>query len=306
MHNGNPKAPFLMSDLTPAFRLIRASRPRPDVVHVTGLARLAHRLESEIAIPSLVLFPGPPSLTHRELIGRCLHVAGVGAVAPYLRENFRTEIHEVTAGVDAGLFRPVPPIARERLGLDEGDRAILFAGRLVPLKNLPLLAEAFAGIRHRVERARLVVAGDGPLRADLVRRCARAGLRAEGTRPDVILAGEVPHAAMAEIYAAADLVVLTSLDESFSLVALEAMACGRAVLVPAAGYLPRLVEDRVTGRLYPPGELQPLVDAGVHMLGDIGERRRLGEAARDAAMRRHTWDAVAREFLELYEGMAPA
>ncbi|MBI3447974.1 MAG: glycosyltransferase family 4 protein [Acidobacteria bacterium] len=289
-----------------AFRLIRAGLPRPDVVHVTGLARLAHRLESELFIPSLVLFPGPPSLTHRALIGRCRHVAGVGAVAPYLRENFRAGIHEVTAGVDTGVFRPVPPAARERLGLLGDDRVVLFAGRLVPLKNLPLLAEAFAGIRERVAGARLVVAGDGPSRSEFVRRCARAGLRADGIRPDVVIAGEVPHDAMAEIYAAADLVVLTSLDESFSLVALEAMACGRAVLVPAAVYLPRLVEDRVTGRLYPRGERQPFVDAAVQMLGDPAERQRLGAAARDAAMRRHSWDAVAREFMKLYEGMAPA
>ena len=286
-----------------AFALLASSASRPDLVQVTGLPRLARRIESKLALPSLLLFPGPPSLAHREMILACRHVAGVGAVTPYLRENFRPEIHDVTAGVDAEHFRPGPSDLRRDLRIPDGTPLILFAGRLVPLKNIPLLVEAFVELRRSLPSARLLVAGDGPMRSDLVRRAARAGLRTRGEGADLILAGDVPHASMPRYYAAADLLVLTSLNESFSLVALEAMACGRTVLVPAAGYLPTLIEDGVTGVLYHAGDRRALVERAASLLKDAGARETIGRAARESALKRHSWGAVASEFVDLYRRM---
>jgi glycosyltransferase involved in cell wall biosynthesis len=286
-----------------AFGLVASSRPRPDIVQVTGLPDLARRIESDLGVPAVLLFPGPPSTRHRETIAACRNVVGVGAVTPYLRERFRPDVHDMTAGVDVERFRPGVPDVRGSLGIPAAAPVILYAGRLVPLKNLPLLVEAFAEIRRALPEARLVVAGDGPLRSYIFAAAARHGLSASpGPSPAAALvhAGEIPHAEMPARYASADLVVLTSLEESFSLVALEAMACGRALLVPAVGYLPRLVEDGATGALYPAGDRAALVGRALALLADGGARRRLGAAARERALARHSWAAVAAEFLALY------
>jgi glycosyltransferase involved in cell wall biosynthesis len=285
-----------------AFDLLAASRPRPDLVQVTGLPRLARRLESELGLPTLLLFPGPPSLAHLDRIRACRHVAGVGAVTPYLREHFRTDVHDMTAGVDATLFRPGPSDLRRDLRIPEEAPLLLFAGRLVPLKNIPLLVEAFVELRRSIPSARLLVVGDGPMRTDLLRSGRHAGLLTGGGGA-LIHAGDVPHASMPRYFAAADLLVLTSLNESFSLVALEAMACGRTTLVPAAGYLPTLIDDGVTGVLYPPGDRRTLVEKAASLLRDASTRERIGRAAREAALKRHSWDAVASEFVELYRRM---
>jgi glycosyltransferase involved in cell wall biosynthesis len=282
------------------FDLLAASRPRPDLVQVTGLPRLARRLEAELALTTLLLFPGPPSLTHLDRIRACRHVAGVGAVTPYLREHFRIDVHDMTAGVDATLFRPGPSDLRRDLRIPEEAPLLLFAGRLVPLKNLPLLVEAFVELRRSIPSARLLVVGDGPMLADLLRRGRRAGLLTGGGGAALLHAGDVPHASMPRYYAVADLLLLTSLNESFSLVALEAMACGRTTLVPAAGYLPTLIDDGVTGVLYPPGDRRTLVEKAASLLRDASTRERIGRAAREAALKRHSWGAVASEFVELY------
>ncbi len=289
-----------------ALRELGGMTPRPDLVQVTGLPDLAVRIEEELGLPVLLLFPGPPSERHREAIRRARHVAGVGAVTPYLREQFPREIHDMTAGVDAALFRPGAPSLRGRLGIPEEARVILFAGRLVPLKNLPLLIDVYEEVRREIPESRLLVAGDGPLRSDLLRAAARARIpvgRSGRGKAGLIHAGEIPHDEMPGCYASSDLLVLTSRNESFSLVALEAMACGVAVVVPAVGYLPRLVQEGESGLLYPAGNRDACVDAVLRLLRDPGERRRLGGGGREAALKRHSWDAVAEAFLALYRKM---
>jgi len=286
-----------------AYGRIAAARPPFDLVQVTGLPRLARRIEVEGRTPVVLLFPGPPSIRHREEVRACRTVVGVGAVTPYLKENFREDVHDMTAGVETSLFRPDAPSARADLGIDDGALVVIYAGRLVPLKNLPLLVEAFAGIRREIPAARLLVVGGGPLRGELHAEARRAGLSV-GRRGDegcaIVDAGEAPHVRMPSFYTAADLLLLSSLNESFSLVALEAMACGVCVLVPAVGYLPRLVADGVSGVLYPAGDARALVAAAVSVLNDPGRRRRIGAEARRAALERHSWDAVAAEFAALY------
>lgn len=278
-----------------AERILAESRPCPDVAQITGMPRLARRLEERHGITTVLLFPGPPSPRHREAIMAAAAVAGVGAVTPYLREHFSREIHDMTAGVDPGLFRPGLPSVRRRMGLDPGTPVILYAGRLVPLKNIPMLVAAFAAVSSAVPAARMLVAGDGPLRSGLLAAAAAAGVAGR-----VHLAGEIPHTEMPAWYAAADLLLLTSENESFSLVALEAMACGVPVVAPRVGYLPSLIGEEGAGRIYPPGDLAACSAMIRELLEDREAARRAGQAARRRAEERHSWDKVAGEFESLY------
>lgn len=101
-----------------------------------------------------------------------------------------------------------------------GDPVILFVGRLIPRKAPTLAVEAFAELRKRM-RARMLIAGDGPLRDDVLATAERLGVR-----DDVELTGLLPHEKVQSWYDSATVLLFSSLRESFGAPMLEASARG--------------------------------------------------------------------------------
>lgn len=153
---------------------------------------------------------------------------------------------------------------------------VVAIGRLVAQKRPDLLVEAFARARRRVE-ARLLICGDGPLRAAVRRRVERLGLTAH-----VHLAGFVdnPYAWMA----ASDLFALTSDYEGLPNALIEAQGLGLPAVSTDCPFGPNeIIEPGVTGLLVPPGDVAALADAMAQLLADPERRRALGAAARRRA-----------------------
>lgn len=142
--------------------------------------------------------------------------------------------------------------------------------RLVPQKGLDVLLDAFSRIPPP---ARLVIAGDGPLRPALERRAAA---------PD--LAGRVrllgPRADAAAVMAALDLFVLPSRWEGFGLVLLEAMAAGRPIVASRVSAIPEVVAEGGTALLVPPDDPAALAAAMRALLDDPARRQAMGAAGR--------------------------
>jgi glycosyltransferase involved in cell wall biosynthesis len=166
--------------------------------------------------------------------------------------------------------------------------------RLHPSKDHPTLLRAFARLQRDVPTARLVLVGDGPLRARL-ERCARewlgdgvAGVRFAGNEPDA-----------AGAHAGLDIAVLATRREGFGLAALEAMAAGRPLIATRAGALPELVRDGETGLLVPPGDSGALTEALLHLTRDPARRARLGARAA-AAARAYTLERMVAATAALY------
>jgi glycosyltransferase involved in cell wall biosynthesis len=106
----------------------------------------------------------------------------------------------------------------------------------------------------------------------------------------------------ADVMRALDVVVHASTEpEPFGLVIAEGLACGRAVVVSAAGGAAELVEDDVDALTVPPGDAAALARALTHCADNAALRARLGNAARRTALRRFDPDIFARQFLEVYE-----
>jgi len=117
--------------------------------------------------------------------------------------------------------------ARARFGLDPEDFVVIGVGRLAPVKNYPLLIEAFAEIKKCRPKSKLLIAGDGEEKSHLLRLVQEKGLS-----EDVFFPGSI--ADVSKLYSAADVLGITSIAESVSLVALEAQVCGLRCVISDA------------------------------------------------------------------------
>jgi len=213
----------------------------------------------------------------RWVLGRCaLAIANSAAGARETARRTRYPAGRI-AVVPNGVAVPAELDAVERMrlrdsfGVATGQALLLFVGRLVPEKNLPLLLGALADI-DPARRPLLLLAGDGPLEAEvrsaIERHALAAHVRVLGERRDA-----------SRLMQAADLLVLPSLEEGLSNVVLEAMAAGCAVLASDVGGNPEVICDGNNGLLFRSDDRAALGAALVRLCDDAALRQRFAEAA---------------------------
>ncbi|QIN82493.1 glycosyltransferase [Rubrobacter tropicus] len=203
-------------------------------------------------------------------------------------------VHVVPNGVDAGRFYPGGPERglRERWGLGEGP-VLGFVGGLRPWHGVEVLPALLERLKRAHPDARLVVAGDGPLRKELERDAGERGMR-----ESVVFTGSLPHEDVAPLIRLFDVALAPyprpDHDFYFSPLKLfEYMACGVPVVAAALGQIPEVVRDGETGLLYPPDDRDALASACDRLLSDPDLRRRIGSAAAKEVHNRYTWDKNA-------------
>jgi len=202
----------------------------------------------------------------------------------------RKRVHLIYNGVDLDRFRPAEPWPERREG--DGVTLIFVAGPNDETKGIRELLRAFALLRRRHPALRLRVIGEPP-----------AGTRElEG----VEVAGRVPREEMPEAYRRGDIFVLPTLADNTPVTLMEAMASGLPSVVTRVGGIPELVEDGVTGRLVPPGDVAALAAAVEGLVADPEARRSLGRAARRAAESRFSLERMASELERVYGAFAGA
>jgi glycogen(starch) synthase len=170
----------------------------------------------------------------------------------------------------------------------------LAIGRLVPQKGFDVLLESWS--RADTGGARLRIAGDGPAGGEL-----RALAWSLGIADRVDFVGPVGRPDVAGLFAGASLVVVPSrTDEGLPLVAVEAMASGRALLVTETGGIRELVDDGVNAVVVPRADRVALADAISALCSDPRRRAALGDAAR-VSVARFDWSVLADEYLAAYD-----
>ena len=216
----------------------------------------------------------------------------------------------VPPGVNLERFSPGTPTeraqARAELGLAPDEPAVLFVGRIDPIKGIDTLLGGQAILADRNAAPTLLVVGgelgkDGRPTGDL----ARVGVHAAelGIRDSVRLLGSQPQERLPVFYRAADVVAVPSRYESFGLVAVEAMACGSPVVASRVGGLRFTVEEGESGFLVPHNNPTALADALQRILADSTLRARLSAGAVGTAAR-FAWPTVAAQILHMYERLA--
>jgi glycosyltransferase involved in cell wall biosynthesis len=193
-------------------------------------------------------------------------------------------------GVDSDVFAPPAADAARVPG-----RVVATASADVPLKGLVPLLEAIAKLRTERD-AELVLVGK-PKTGGV----ADATLDRLGLRDCVRWVNGLTDAALAQLLGSAEVAVVPSLYEGFSLPAIEAMACGTALVATTAGALPEVVgPDGVAAMHVPPGDPDALALAIGRVLGDPTLRTLLGDGGRQRVLDNYTWRATAQATADMY------
>jgi D-inositol-3-phosphate glycosyltransferase len=210
-------------------------------------------------------------------------------------------ISTVPCGVDLDLFAPADKdAARARLQLRDGERIILFVGRIEPLKGIDVLINVAAQL-HDDENFRVLIVG-GDARADAeVAQLKQLATRL-GVDHHISFVGAVAHEDLPLYYNAADVCVVPSYYESFGMVAVESMACGTPVVASRVGGLASTISDGETGYLIPWRCPEPFAERLELLLDNDELRASFGRAAREA-VERFRWTNVAEAVADLYAAL---
>jgi glycosyltransferase involved in cell wall biosynthesis len=191
-------------------------------------------------------------------------------------------------------------IAAARADIDAAGRPVVLAvGRLAGQKGLDTLLAAAARWQHREPAPRLVIAGEGPLAADLAVTAGRTGV-------DLVLLGQ--RADVPPLLAAADVLVVASSWEGYPLIVEETLRAGRPLVATRVGGIPELVGAELASEaaavLVPPGDPGALADAILNVLDnpDLGARLSAAALARAAVL--PTQSDVLTAMLALYRELA--
>ncbi|MDE0719876.1 MAG: glycosyltransferase [Dehalococcoidia bacterium] len=196
----------------------------------------------------------------------------------------------VPCGVDLEVFRPLDQKSvRSRLGLN-GEKILLYVGRVEPIKGLDLLVETAAQMDF-AEGVRMMVVGadvNGDREMDRVKQLAKE----RDLEDKIDFVGQVDHNDLPLYYNAADVCVVPSYYESFGLVALESMACGTPVVATRVGGLSTIIHHGRTGYLKSWRCPEAFANSVEMIISSDGLQQSMGEAARKRA-EGMGWDNVA-------------
>jgi len=210
-------------------------------------------------------------------------------------------ISTVPCGVDLDLFTPADKdAARARLGLRDGERIILFVGRIEPLKGIDVLINVAAQL-HEDENFRVLIVGGDARAESEVAQLKQLATRL-GVDHHISFVGAVEHEDLPLYYNAADVCVVPSYYESFGMVAVESMACGTPVVASRVGGLASTISDGETGYLIPWRCPEPFAERLELLLDNDELRASFGRAAREA-VERFRWANVADAVAELYAAL---
>ena len=221
---------------------------------------------------------------------RRFHNRTLGTLVPsaesagFLSRSGFDNVHVLPHGVDCELFQPQRRCQslRQQWRVQPDQPVALYVGRIAAEKNIPQVIVTLRALQQQQPRLKLVMVGDGPMRAEL-----------EQQHPDILFAGVQTGAALARYYASADLFIFASMTETFGLVTLEALASGLPVVAYNMAAAAQYVRPGINGYLAQENCGDDFTRAAQQLLQL--DRIEAGKAARETA-EQASWEAVAQQF----------
>lgn len=275
-------------------------------------ARVARRLGAAFVVvePAWIEESGPArwfSRVGRRLWGGTIRSSARAVVAldPLARERairsgFPAErITVVRYGIDLAQFRPgltTSLVARHRVG----GRVVLYVGRLLADRGLDVLIRAFGRTVGQRADWSLVIAGDGPERANLLQAATRVGIADR-----LFLFGAPKPAELPGLLGAATLFAFPAVGlDGTARQVMRAMACGLPGLISDLPRLAGTVEHEATGLVVPPGDEAAWAEALRRATSSPETRKRWGVRARQVAEERFGWNVVGERLETLFRDAA--
>ncbi len=290
-------------------RLIR--QERPDIIHTQSWAGMDGVIAQTLTRQGKLVHSehgrNLPYIHHeplkRKVVRRCAYqlADAVFVVSEEMRQYFCREtgfplarMRVIHNGVNvAEIERADPRGVREEFGLAPTDFVIGTVARFQETKDLATLVRAFAQLRQRCPRARLLLVGDGAERGRLEQLAHELNVAA-----DVIVTGirhDVPR-----LLRAMDAFALSSLSEGLPISVLEAMAAALPVVATEVGMLPELLREGENGFLVAPRDFEMLAERLAQLAANRELGRRLGAAGKQTVQRDYSLAAMLRRYEELY------
>lgn len=276
-------------------RAIRATRPDIVISHMSQTNVLSQLALTGTNCPVVLVEHSNPASNSKQKIWRLLrravypHAATLVSVSRGVNDYFKwlPEAKKVV------IPNPVSTISAETSSgegsatMAANTKCVVAMGRLIPVKGFDRLLAAFAELAQKHTDWRLVIMGEGKLRADLEQQIKSLGLTGR-----VQLAGFVgnPFATFRQ----SEFFVMSSRSEGFPYALLEAMSCGLPAVAMDCPTGPReIIRHGSDGILVPEGDVKALAAAMDHLMSDAGERRRLAARAPDVLERFGTGQVIA-------------
>jgi glycogen(starch) synthase len=281
-----------------------------DVIHAHDwlVTHTAVTLKDHLGVPLVSTIHATEAGRHQgwlpEDLNRCIHSVEwwlareanrVLVCSEYMRwevgrllELDTEQVTVIPNGVEAPEWQASPAAVDAARARFAGEGPLVgFAGRLVYEKGVQHLISALPELRWRHPGLRMVIAGDGPHRAELQAEVNRMKLDRA-----VSFAGFVGPD-LPSTMAATDAFVVPSIYEPFGMVALEAAAAGAPLAVSATGGLAEIVQPGVNGVTFPAKDTPALADAVSGLLSDDAAARRMAAEAKQMVHQRYAWPSIA-------------
>lgn len=211
-------------------------------------------------------------------------------------------IVRIPNSVDTHRFFPVSPqhrdILRQKFGVPLGDKIVIYTGRLVSYKGLPLLLRVLRDIQVNHSHVRLLLVGSGGLDIHNCEADLKAYVHANGLQASVHFKGSVHN--VYDYLQLSDIFVFPTEKEAFGISLIEAMACGLAVISTPVGGVKDILQHRQNGLVVQPGDFQQLRDGLDLLITDASLSTCLGQAAWQTVKDQYTAEAVTQEYAELF------
>jgi glycosyltransferase involved in cell wall biosynthesis len=189
-----------------------------------------------------------------------------------------------------------PGEVKASIGVHPMAPTILFAGRVVYQKGVDILIDAIPHVLNHVPTAMFVFAGDGEMRWDL-----ENATRSRGLQRNTRWLGKVPREPLRNLIKSCDAVCVPSRNEPFGIVILEAWSASKPVVATVIGGPGEYVTHDRTGFSINPTSDSVAWGVG-HIFANFSHARRMGENGRREVEKRFTWDIIARQTVEAYQG----
>lgn len=250
-----------------------------------GLASLVARIYNSVGLNYVLKTAAKIIITQPGYLQSSSHLA-----------KYRDKIEVIPNGVDVEKFQPIQ-------ASDNEDKSTIFFLSVLDefhkYKGLDYLLEALKIVKNNVPDVKLIVGGKGVLLDHHQEMAASLGLK-----DNVEFAGFIPDEEIADYYSQASVFVLpsiSSLQEGFGIVALEALACQTPVVTTDIVGVAQDLKQIKGGIVIPPRDTHKLADAITQILSDAQMQKEMGQRGRKLVQEKYTWKGVASSMEKVYK-----